>query len=194
MGHKFTPANWERLVSAERRKLLDPDVLVASLGIAPGDVVADIGAGPGFFTLPLAERVGAEGRVHALDVSPEMLATLRSRGIPPQVDARLMEERHVTLPDASVDLALLAFVFHELDAPAEVLRDIRRVLRPGGRLALLEWVPKAEEIGPPLAERIPLDEAERRLTTAGFGVTERRSLNRSQYLLLATSPGPAPAA
>ena len=144
MGHKFDAAHWERLLSGERRALLEPGAFIRRLAIPSGAVVADLGAGPGFFTDALADAVGPSGQVHALDVSPDMIEVLRRRDLPPQVTARLSEENRTPLPDASVDLALLAFVLHELDAPLAFLTEARRVLRPGGRLVVLEWVPQVE--------------------------------------------------
>ena len=74
---KFDPAKWQRLLPPERRALLDPGAFLDVIAVAPGSTVADIGAGPGFFTAPLAERVGPAGHVVALDVSPAMIERLR---------------------------------------------------------------------------------------------------------------------
>lgn len=168
MAHKFKPENWERLVSVERRTLLDPDRFAEHLGIAPGDTVADVGAGPGFFTVPLADQVGVTGVVYALDVAPRMIAVLESRQLPPQVQVRLSDERRLPIPDASVDLALMAFVLHELEDPQALLTDVKRVLRPDGRLVVVEWVRRAEEMGPPEHERLRPADTERMLRDAGF--------------------------
>lgn len=184
MGHKFDAANWERLLSGERRALLEPGAFIRRLAIPSGAVVADLGAGPGFFTDALADAVGPSGQVHALDVSPDMIEVLRRRDLPPQVTARLSEENRTPLPDASVDLALLAFVLHELDAPLAFLTEARRVLRPGGRLVVLEWVPRVEAMGPPLDERLPIDQSRETLRRAGFTVLEEGLANASNYFLV----------
>lgn len=187
-ARKFDPANWARLVSPERRALLDPELFLARLAIAAGSTVADLGAGPGFFTEALADRVGAEGRVLALDVSEEMVEVLRSRPLPSQVEVRQSEENRLPVEDGTVDLALLAFVLHELHDPARFLAEVRRILAPGGRLVVLEWVPQVEAMGPPLAERLAPERSERILADAGFAVVEQGMANASNYYLV-TSAG-----
>ncbi|MBK5186637.1 MAG: class I SAM-dependent methyltransferase [Gemmatimonadaceae bacterium] len=189
MAHKFEPKNWERLISEERRQLLDPENALDLIGVPQGIRVADVGAGPGFFTLPLASRVGAAGRVDALDVSPEMVEILRSRRLPPQVYVQLSDEHTLPLPDAVVDLVLLAFVFHELEDRERFLGELTRVLRPGGRLAVIDWVPRAETIGPPEKERVAEVEVVSALRATNFHVSDRRQMNDSQYLVIASPVG-----
>ncbi len=183
MTRKFDPANWERLRSKERRELLDPGAFLDSIGVNPGAVVADLGAGPGFFTRPLAERVGPRGAVYAVDVSPEMVRLLRDRDIPAQVKVLLSGETRLPIPDGAVDLALLAFVLHKLDNPAEFLSEVRRTLKPSGRLVVLEWVPQEEPLGPPIGERISEAESTEILVSSGFRVVERGMANGSNYYL-----------
>lgn len=189
-GRRFPAEQWARLLSDERRALLDPDRFLARLGIRAGATVADLGAGPGFFTLPLARCVGESGRVFAVDVSPDMIEVLRQRladhGGMPQVVAAVSTERELPVPDHAVELALLAFVLHEIADPDTFLAGVRRVLAPGGRLVVLEWVPQEESIGPPLHERLPVAESERILGHAGFEVVERGEANASNYFLIAT--------
>lgn len=184
---RFDPTDWELLVSERRRRLMDPGAFLDRIGIPAGATVADVGAGPGFYTLPLAERVGPTGRVHATDVAPAMLDRLRALEPPPWVEPVLAPDEHrVPLADATIDLALFAFVLHELADPVRFLRDLRRTLRPGGRLVLLEWVPQDEPIGPPLAERLSAEASATLVETAGFTVVELGTANRSQYYVLAT--------
>ncbi|HEY0996215.1 MAG TPA: methyltransferase domain-containing protein [Gemmatimonadaceae bacterium] len=189
-GRKFPPEKWDRLLSPERHAFLDPEWVLDRLGVRAGMRVADLGAGPGFFTLPLAARVGAGGTVYATDVAPAMLEALRSRGIPPQVRPLLADEARIPIPDAAVDLALVAFVLHEVVHPAEFLAEVRRILAAGGRLAVLEWIPQDDGMGPPEAERLAEAHARALLADAGFQVVDHGFANTSQYLLVA-SPRPA---
>jgi ubiquinone/menaquinone biosynthesis C-methylase UbiE len=184
-GRKFPAEKWERLVSAERHALLDPDRLLERFDVREGMTVADLGAGPGFFTFPLAARVGPSGLVYATDISSGMLEVLKSRGLPPQVRALLAEESSIPVPDASVDVALLAFVLHEVMRPDAFLREVGRILRPGGRFVVLEWVPREEEMGPPLHERLSSARSTELLEASGFTVLERGDANASQYYLVA---------
>ncbi|HET9682702.1 MAG TPA: methyltransferase domain-containing protein [Gemmatimonadaceae bacterium] len=192
-GHKFPAEKWERLVSPERQSLLVPDRLLEQFGVHEGMTVADLGAGPGFFTFPLATRVGAAGLVYATDISPEMLSVLESRGLPPQIRPILAGESRIPIPDGIVDLALLAFVLHELVHPEAFLHEVRRILRPTGRLVVLEWQRREEEMGPPMHERLSQVRSAALLAAGGFIVSEDGEANASQYYLVARPERPEPA-
>lgn len=133
-------ADW--LVRPEREADERPDQALDAIGIAAGSSVADVGAGVGYFTWRLAERVGAHGIVYGEDIQPEMLDTLRKN----------MDARHISnvravlgtpedpkLAKESIDLVLLVDVYHEFSAPQKMLDHIRESLKPGGRLVLLEY-------------------------------------------------------
>lgn len=194
MAHKFRPENWERLLSAQRRALLDPDEFLVRVGMARGEAVADLGAGPGFFTVPLAARVGETGHVYALDVAPEMVARLRSLPLPAHVTVLQSAESRLPLPDASVDTALLAFVLHELEHPRDFLADVRRIVRPGGRLVVLEWVPQEEEMGPPLHERLAPEASVATVEAAGWRLQSSGAANPSNYYQVYAPGGSTPSA
>lgn len=184
-GHKFPAEKWDRLVSPQRLAFVAPERLLEQFDVHEGMTVADLGAGPGFFTLPLAARVGAAGLVYATDISPEMLDALESRGIPPQVRPILAGESRIPIPDGVVELALLAFVLHELVHPVAFLEEARRILRPAGRLVVLEWVRHEEEMGPPMSERLSPARSREFLVAGGFSVAEEGEANASQYYLVA---------
>ena len=119
-----------------------PELLLRELALAPGMTVADIGAGTGYYTWQLAKQVGPGGRVYAVDVQPEMIAMLDSqmakRGVRNVVSV-LGSETSVKLPPASVDLAIMVDVYHELAYPSEVLDSIVAALKPGGRVVFVEY-------------------------------------------------------
>lgn len=180
-GHKFDPAHRARLDSPERRAYLDPERILAAFRLERGWKVADIGTGVGFFALPMARLVGPTGHVYAVDVSPEMLADLRSRlasAGTENVEPLLSTEDRVPVPDRSVDFAFLACVLHEL-AGAGTLRECRRVLRPQGILAIVDWKKLDQDIGPPYEHRLDEAEAQARVGGAGFAVT--RTFEAGQY-------------
>jgi ubiquinone/menaquinone biosynthesis C-methylase UbiE len=171
MPHKFSPMHMARLESEERRRRQPPERLLAAIGLGPGLRMADVGCGPGFYALPAARIVGPAGRVHALDLQEPMLARVRERAAAEglaNVAAALSEESRLPLADGSVDLVLVANVLHEAADRRAFLREILRVLAPGGRVAVVEWRREPMEMGPPLEERLSLDDVRADLAAAGF--------------------------
>jgi len=133
-------AQWLERESRAREER--PELLLRELALAPGMTVADIGAGTGYYTWQLAKLVGPGGRVYAVDVQPEMIRILDSqmakRGVRNVVSV-LGSETTVKLPPASVDLAIMVDVYHELAYPSEVLDSIIDGLKPGGRVVFVEY-------------------------------------------------------
>ena len=145
----------------EREREERTHLLVKSLALAPGMVVADIGAGTGYLSRRMAAAVGPSGRVLAVDVQPEMVRMLQ-RITPPagagRIEPSLGAEDDVWLPPASVDLAIMVDVYHELSAPYEVLTSIVRALKPGGQLVFVEY--RAEDPGVPIKALHKMSEAQ----------------------------------
>jgi len=133
-------AQWLERESRAREER--PELLLRELMLAPGMTVADIGAGTGYYTWQLAKHVGPGGHVYAVDVQPKMISMLDSqmvrRGVR-NVTSVLGSETTVKLPPASVDLAIMVDVYHELAYPSEVLDSIIEALKPGGRVVFVEY-------------------------------------------------------
>ncbi len=184
---RFDPHRHQVLTSAERWAQWDPPRFLARLGVKAGQSVLDLGSGPGFWTLPLAELVGPTGHVWALDVSQEMLDALASRNPPPQVHPLRTELPRIVLPDHSVDVAWTAFVFHEEGPLEELARELRRVLKTTGRVVVLDWRPDAEsEQGPPRAHRLTPEQVMTRLRAAGFTHVVETWHDADHYLIEGT--------
>ena len=148
----YEGAAW--LERPEREDEEQPSRAIRALGIKPGQVVADVGAGSGYYTVRLARQVGPTGRVFATDIQPEMLSMLQKRLKRERLDnVELVQATEVDprLPEGELDLILMVDVYHELSRPQEVLRRLRTALKPDGRLVLIEfrkesdWVPIREE-------------------------------------------------
>jgi ubiquinone/menaquinone biosynthesis C-methylase UbiE len=131
------------LASPVRRLIEKPEDMVLPL-IAPGGRVLEVGPGMGFFTLPMAERVGPEGRIYCVDAQPQMLSglerRLRSRGLGERVEPRLSTTADLGVSDlaGTVDLAVFLYVLHEIEDREAAVRAAAESLRPGGRLLLIE--------------------------------------------------------
>jgi ubiquinone/menaquinone biosynthesis C-methylase UbiE len=166
---RFDPKKCDALLSAERWARWKPPVLLAKAGAREGHAALDLGCGPGFWTLPLADIVGPSGHVFASDVSRELLDALVARNPPSHVLAVRGELPAIEMPDASVDFVWAAFVFHEVEEPLTLALEIRSVLRPGGRVAVLDWRPDASgESGPPRKDRISPEGVCAYLKAGGF--------------------------
>ncbi|MCX8213534.1 MAG: class I SAM-dependent methyltransferase [SAR202 cluster bacterium] len=183
---KFNPDNMQVLVSPERRQAIDAEALLTSLPITPRDVVADIGCGPGFLTLPLA-RYLTEGQVHALDIQQKMLDTVQrsldAEGLTNTAVAQSKENR-LPIDDNALDGALLAFVLQEAHDPDALLGEVQRCLNDNGWIAVLEWYKRDMDYGPPVARRINPETMKAKLRDLGFQTPERHELNADQYLMV----------
>jgi ubiquinone/menaquinone biosynthesis C-methylase UbiE len=173
-------------LSFQREEELDPFRVMAFLPIEPYHHIADIGCGPGFFTIPFAKHL-IYGKVYALDVDPEMLRVLRER----------VDDVHLTnveilqcgpldfpAPKGSLDGVFLAFVVHEVEEREAFLREAGTLLRPGGWCAVLEWYKKETPGGPPLERRISPEELRELANGAGLTFREWRDLNGKHYMAL----------
>jgi ubiquinone/menaquinone biosynthesis C-methylase UbiE len=173
----------------ERDREEAPGQALSMLGVRKGSTVADVGAGSGYMTERLAALVGSTGRVYATDIQPGMIALIEQR----------LERRHISnvvpilgllddpkLPDNAIDLVLMVDVYHELSAPQAVLGHIKRALRPGGRLALLEyrgedaWIPIRPE------HKMTVSQAKLELEHEGFRLSRVNSTLPWQHLLVFT--------
>ena len=129
----------------ERIESERPEELLDLLGITEGDVVADIGAGPGFFSLRAAERVGPTGKVLAVDVQPEMidgLTMMMKRFGYENIVPILGDVDDPQLPTDSVDHVLIVIAYHEFSHPVEMMRHVRKAMKRNGQMLIVEY--KAE--------------------------------------------------
>lgn len=186
-GWRFPPERRHLLWDEDRQKRMPPDQVLASAGIAPGMTVLEVGAGTGYWTLPLSKRVGPEGRVYAVDVEPLMIEDLhtlvREHNLG-NVEVVQSDELTIPLGDEVADVALLAFVLHEPPDPRAFLHEISRLLVPGGRVLILEWQKWETEFGPPVDHRLSEDETRELLEAAGFSALPMPSPHDDLYVIL----------
>lgn len=162
----------------EREREERGDLLLQALDLKPGMQVADIGAGTGYHARRWASRVGPTGTVFAVDVQPQMIAMLedaaRKAGIA-NIRAVLGSERDVKLAPASLDMAVMVDVYHELEFPHEVLQSSVRALKPGGKLVFVEY--RAEDPKVPIKPLHKMSEAQVKREAAVHPLAHERTVN-----------------
>ena len=150
--HKDTDAYIAAMEAGDRDAWQRPDALLAALGVRRGQRVAEIGPGPGYFTRRLGRLVGDSGWVYAVDVEPKMLQALHERlrkdGLR-NVSTVLAPADDPLLPDGAVDLVLIVDTYHHLTDRPRYLRRLARALRPGGRVAIVDFHKRPLPVGPP---------------------------------------------
>jgi ubiquinone/menaquinone biosynthesis C-methylase UbiE len=190
LGH----LSWEQVFARQALRAGLIDDWMAALGLAPGDRVLDIGAGPGFVSLALADRVGTSGVVYALDRSADALAYLERL----QTARRIGQiERIATdaaaLDPASVrpDAALVTMVLHHADDPPAILQAVARCLPPGAPAVIGEFHPEGPCTGgPPREERLAPEKVQAWCADAGLAVTGYRRQTPEHYMLVAKRGAP----
>jgi predicted methyltransferase len=173
----------------EREREEAPSRALALMQITPGSAVADIGAGSGYFTERLARLVGPSGTVYATDIQQGMLDLIASRVTRERltnVTLVLGEPSNPKLPPASLDLALMVDVYHELWEPQTVLRHIHAALKAGGRLVLVEY--KGEDPAIPIipSHKMTVAQAKLELEHEGFVLTTAHAGLPRQHVLVFT--------
>jgi ubiquinone/menaquinone biosynthesis C-methylase UbiE len=180
-----------RLLGENRRAMLPPEETLRAAGVARDQTVVDLGCGPGYFTLPAAELVGPGGRVYGVDVQPEMVEACRQRAAEAgvrQVEVIRSGETHVPLPDGIADLVLASVVLHEAKDRAAFLREARRLLKPGGEVAVIEFRKEGGQPGPPKEVRLSAADVAAAAEAAGLRVREHRALNDLHLLFHLAAP------
>jgi ubiquinone/menaquinone biosynthesis C-methylase UbiE len=176
-----------RLESPERAEWQKPDEVVAALRLRAGHVVADMGAGPGYFSLRLARKVGKGGRVFAVDIETALLSALRDRIAAQkltQITPVLALPKDALLPPASCDRVLSVNAYHHLlDGPA-ALRRMAALLKRGGRLAVIDFHKRETGMGPPVRDRVSREAFLKDVKRAGLRVAAEPSFLPHQYFFL----------
>ena len=185
--HQDPAAYIAMLEDPERDAYQKPAEVVAALQLKPGEVVADIGSGSGYFALRLAQAVGPTGRVYAVDVSPDMIVHLNRRvrdAAIPNVQTILAAPDDPLLPDRSVDLFFICNTWHHIEDQPKYLTLMKRMLRPGGQVVMLDFQKRELPVGPPLAMKIAREDLVKQMEGSGFRLTAEHSFLPYQYFLV----------
>lgn len=184
--HQHSP---EKLERPERVRELNPSGTLERLNFGSADVLCDIGAGSGLFTLAAAQM--SSQTVYALDINPRMLETIEAKAVAAglgNIELRLVVDELLPAPDHAVDLALVATVLHEIPDKESFITEIRRLLKPAGRLAVIEFHRSATPFGPPINSRLGVDEVTTLLAAHHFTLIEQFDLGPNFYCVV-LAPG-----
>ncbi|MEW5976091.1 MAG: methyltransferase domain-containing protein [Acidobacteriota bacterium] len=182
-----------RLEDPKRDAYQKPAEVLSALGLQEGEVIADIGAGSGYFAFRFAPLVGHLGRIYAVDVSPDMILHLNRRirdlgsG---NVVTVLAEPNDPLLPDASIDRFFICNTWHHIRDQKQYLALMRRMLKPGGQIIMIDFHKKELPVGPPLEMKISRDELLSQMRAGGFHLASEHSFLPYQYFLVFT-PSPS---
>lgn len=157
MTHKFDAKNKHKLDNPKRRELLPPKETLIKLGLCEGDIMADIGCGIGYFTIPSSKIVGDSGNVFAMDILPEMIKEVelkvKENNIS-NIEAILTEENDLKLEEGKITFGFISFVLHEVDDKEKFLSELKRIISSKGKIAIVEWQKINGEFGPPIDHRL----------------------------------------
>lgn len=171
-NRRFPASEAHRLDLPARRIWLPPAEVLRAIAVKTGHTIADVGAGTGYFSIPLAIAVGPGGKVYAVDAQDEMLSLLwQKRDQAGITNIKLMhsEADKTGLPEGSCDLFFAANVWHEFNDRVAVLRESTRVLKTSGRIAILDWrTDSPSEPGPPVKHRLDSSDAVDAVRFQGF--------------------------
>ncbi len=179
----------------DREKEERPSLVMENLELDPDDVVADIGAGSGYFTFLMAPLV-RDGKVLAVDIQPEMLKFIEGKKKlekAPNVETILGTIEDVNLPDDSVDLVILVDAYHEFSHPREMAESIVEGLKPGGRLVFLEYRGEDPAVSIKPLHKMTVQQVQREMDVVGLEFVEVRDFLPIQHFIVFRKPvNPAP--
>ena len=189
--HEDPKAYIAALEDPKRDEYQKPHEVMQALEIKDGEVVADIGAGSGYFTVRLAHHAGAAGRVYAVDVSPDMIRHLHRR----VRDMKLLNVSPILAPPDDpllpqpVDRFLIVDVWHHIEDQAGYLALMKQHLKPGGQVVMIDFHKRDLPVGPPVSMKIAREDLVKQMEEAGFRLVREHTFLPYQYFLVFTAAG-----
>jgi arsenite methyltransferase len=164
-----------------------PQEVMTALGIKPGEVIADIGAGSGYFAFRLAHHAGDKGKVYAVDVSPDMILHINRRIRDLRINnvvSILADPDDPLLPDRSVNRFFFSESWHHIENQTKYLSLMKRMLKPGGQIVMIDFHKKELPVGPPLQMKISREDLIKQFETNGFRLAKEHTFLPYQYFLI----------
>lgn len=185
--HDDPKAYMKSLDDPKRDEYQKPHEVLTALNIKPGEVIADIGAGSGYFTFRLAHFVGDKGKVYAVDVSPDMVRHLNRRireSKTSNVVTVLADPDDPLLPDRSANRFFICDVWHHVENQAKYLSLMKKMLKPGGEIVMIDFHKKELPFGPPIQMKIAREDLIKQMESNGFKLTKEHTFLTYQYFLV----------
>ncbi len=179
--HKFNIKSIEKLDNPERRRTMPPEETLLKFKIEDNGTLLDVGCGIGYFTLP-ASKLLENNKAIGIDISPEILklAKEKSQGIS-NIEFITSEEYTFPIESDSIKYVLICNVIHEVEDKTKYFNEVKRVLRSDGYFLIIDWEKRKMEMGPPVDERISIDEMIELCSAAGFKAIESISISTNHY-------------
>jgi ubiquinone/menaquinone biosynthesis C-methylase UbiE len=185
--HRDPKAYIAMLEGPARDAYQKPDQVVGALDLKPGESVADIGSGSGYFTLRLAKAVGDTGQVYGVDIDPDMIRYLnrriRNAGLR-NVHTVLSEPDDPLLPDRSIDRFVIVDTWHHIENQERYLGLMKKLLKPGGQVVMIDYQKREMPVGPPASMKIARDDLVRQMVLNGFRLVKEHTFLPYQYFLV----------
>jgi len=189
--HQDPKAYIAMLESPERTAEQKPDEVIAALGLKQGEILADIGAGSGFFTFRFAPHVGSSGRIYAVDINPDMILHMnryiRDKGVK-NVVTILSPADDPLLPDTSIDRIFICNTWHHIPDQPRYASRMGKMLKPGGQIIVLDYKKEKLPVGPPPEMKTAREEVISHMESAGFKLHKEHTFLPYQYFLVFTRP------
>ncbi|HTN72783.1 MAG TPA: methyltransferase domain-containing protein [Methylomirabilota bacterium] len=163
-----------------------PQEVMTALGLKPGEIIADIGAGSGYFTFRLAHHVGDKGKVYAVDVSPDMILYINRRIRDLKLNnvvSILADPDDPLLPDRSVNRFFFSESWHHIENQKKYLSLMKRMLKPGGEIVMIDFHKRDLPVGPPLQMKIAREDLIKQMESNGFRLVKEHNFLPYQYFL-----------
>jgi arsenite methyltransferase len=175
------------LEDPQRDAYQKPHEVLTALNIKPGEIIADIGAGSGYFTFRLSHFVGNKGKVYAVDVSPDMILHINRRIRELKANnivTLLADPDDPLLPDQSVNRFFICEVWHHIENQTKYLALMKKMLKPGGEVVMIDFHKKEFPVGPPMNMKIAREDVIKRLESNGYRLTKEHTFLPYQYFLV----------
>jgi arsenite methyltransferase len=188
--HRDSNAYIGMLDDPERDAYQKPHEVLTALSIKPGEVIADIGAGSGYFTFRLAHHLGNQGKVYAIDVSPDMILHLNRRirdFNASNVSSILADPDDPLLPERSVNRFFFSNSWHHIENHTKYLSLIKKMLKPGGEIIMIDFHKKGLPVGPPMQMKIAREDLIKQMESNGFRLAKEHTFLPYQYFLVFVS-------